>query len=72
MSINKSILFAKLEKFINEKYQATDKDLLIKLCKQVIFNDPTKNCIIKGNKSDWDNLPQTKAFFTANPIAVYP
>jgi hypothetical protein len=63
MSINKNILFANLEKFINEKYQATDKGLLIKLCKQIIFNDSTKNCIIKGNKSDWDALPPNKSLF---------
>ena len=52
MSINKNILYAKLEKFINEKYQQADKALIIKLCKQIIFNDPTKNCIVKGKKSD--------------------
>ncbi len=63
MSINKNILFEKLERFIKEKYYYPDKDLLIKLCKQVIFNDSTKNCIIKGSKSDWDNLPQTKSLF---------
>ncbi len=72
MSINKNILFAKLEKFINEKYQATDKELLIKLCKQVIFNDSTKNCIIKGYKSDWDNLPQTKSLFHSQPNCGLP
>lgn len=63
MSMNRNILFEKLERFIKEKYQAHDKELIIKLCKQVIFNDPTKNCIIRGNKSDWDNLPQTKSLF---------
>ncbi len=63
MSINKNILFAKLEQFIEEKYHAPDKELIIKLCKQIIFNDPTKNCIIKGNKSDWNNLPPNKSLF---------
>ena len=72
MSINKPILFTKLEKFINEKYQVTDKDLLIKLCKQVIFNDPTKNCIIKGNKSDWDALPPNKSLFHSKPNCGLP
>ena len=72
MSINKNILFAKLEKFIKEKYQSTDKDLLIKLCKQIILNDPTKNCIIKGYKSDWDNLPQTKSLFHSKPNCGLP
>ncbi|PWH85074.1 RNA-directed DNA polymerase [Brumimicrobium oceani] len=72
MSINKNILFAKLEKFIKEKYQSTDKDLLIKLCKQIILNAPTKNCIIKGYKSDWDNLPQTKSLFHSKPNCGLP
>ncbi|MBC8184239.1 group II intron reverse transcriptase domain-containing protein [candidate division KSB1 bacterium] len=72
MSINKSILFTKLEQFIKEKYNETDKDLIIKLCKQVIFNDPTKNCIIKGNKSDWDYLPQTKSLFHSKPNCGLP
>jgi hypothetical protein len=72
MSINKEILYAKLEEFINEKYQQADKQMLIKLCKQVIFNDPTKNCIIKGNKSDWNNLPQTKSLFHSKPNCGLP
>lgn len=72
MSINKTILFAELEKFIKEKYQAHDKELIIKLSKQVIFNDPTKNCIIKGYKSDWVNLPQTKSLFYSKPNCGLP
>ena len=72
MSINKTILFEKLERFIKEKYYYPDKDLLIKLCKQVIFNDSTKNCIIKGSKSDWDNLPQTKSLFYSQPNCGLP
>ncbi|NCC99701.1 MAG: hypothetical protein EOL95_08405 [Bacteroidia bacterium] len=72
MSINKNILFAKLEQFIKEKYDQADKELIMKLCKQVIFNDPTKNCIVKGNKSDWDNLPQTKSLFHSQPNCGLP
>jgi RNA-directed DNA polymerase len=72
MSINKETLFAKLEQFINEKYKNSDKDFLIKLCKQIIFNDPTKNCIIKGNKSDWNDLPQTKSLFHSQPNCGLP
>lgn len=72
MSINKNILFEKLERFIKEKYYYPDKGLLIKLCKQVIFNNSTKNCIIKGSKSDWDNLPQTKSLFHSQPNCGLP
>jgi len=72
MSINKNILFEKLEQFINKKYQYPDKDLLIKLCKQIIFNDSTKNCIIKGNKRGWNNLPETKSLFHSKPNCGLP
>lgn len=72
MSINKIVLFSKLKQFIKEKYNAPDKDLLIKLCKQIIFNVPTKNCITKGDKSDWDNLPQTKSLFHSKPNCGLP
>ena len=63
MHIDKNILFNRLQSFINEKYIAPDKELLIELCKKVIDNDPTKNCFIKGNQTDWNNLPATKSLF---------
>lgn len=72
MSINKDILFAKLKHFIQEKYHANDKDLMIKLCHQIIFNKPTKNCIVKGNKSDWKELPETKSLFHSKPNCGLP
>lgn len=63
MHINKNVLYQKLEKFINEKYNKADKELVIKLCKQIIYNEPTKNCIIKGKRTNWDSLPKTKSLF---------
>ena len=72
MSINKSILFTKLEQFIKEKYHAPDKDLITKLCKQIIFNDPTKNCIIKGKRENWNELPDKKSLFHSKPNCGLP
>lgn len=63
MHIDKNVLFDRLQLFINEKYTQPDKELIIELCKKVIDNDPTKNCYIKGKKTDWDNLPHTKSLF---------
>jgi hypothetical protein len=63
MSINKDILFGKLQNFINEKYTMPDKYLLIKLCKQIIYNDPTKNCILKGKRENRNGLPPSKSLF---------
>lgn len=72
MHINKNILFEKLTVFINEKYFSPDKELLINLCKKIIFNDPTNNCIIKGKRSNWDGLPPDKSLFHSAPDCGLP
>ena len=28
--------------------------LMVRLLAQVIFNDPTRNCYVKGSRADWD------------------
>jgi len=63
MHIDKNILFNRLQLFVSEKYTEPDKELLVELCKKVIFNNPVENCIIKGNRTDWDDLPATKSLF---------
>jgi len=72
MSINKNILFAKLKHFIQQKYHASDKNMIIELCRKVIFNDSTQNCIIKGKRSDWYALPDTKSLFHSKPNCGLP
>lgn len=66
MSIDKDILFEKLIKFIKNKYLWNDKNIIFYLLEKVIYNAPTKNCIIKWNKSDWQGLPKSKSLFFAN------
>lgn len=63
MHINKDFLFVWLHQFIKEKYEAADKELVIELCRKIIFNDPPKNCVIKGSKEDWNGLPYNKSLF---------
>jgi retron-type reverse transcriptase len=72
MSINKNILFEKLALFTQQKYHAPDKELIIRLCKKIIFNNPTQNCIIKGKRSNWDDLPGTKSLFHSKPNCGLP
>ncbi len=72
MSINKQILFKKLTEFINTKYNEPDKPLLIELCRKTICNDPTKNCIVKGKQSDWNDLPNNKILFHSMPNCGLP
>jgi hypothetical protein len=63
MHINRKLLFGMLENFIKEKYTGTDKSLVIEICSKIIFNDPAKNCIIKGNRKEWEGLPKSKSLF---------
>jgi hypothetical protein len=72
MHINKQLLFERLSVFINQKYLEPDKELLIALCEKIIFNEPTKNCIIKGKKTNWDGLPNNKSLFHSPPNCGLP
>jgi hypothetical protein len=65
MSINRNILFKKLELFINEHYHAPDRELIKKLCRIIIFNEPAKNCIYHSPLKLWEKLPRDKSLFTA-------
>jgi hypothetical protein len=67
MHINRTILFSALVRFIMENYSFSDKELVVKISMQIIFNDPTKNCIIKGNRKQWDGLPKNKSLFHSPP-----
>ncbi len=65
MSINKSILLEKLERFVKEKYKGPDKKKIIWLCRVIIENDPVKNCQRKSAKEKWKDLPPSKSLFWA-------
>ena len=63
MHIDKTILFSRLQHFIEQKYQQTDKAVLIALCKTTVYNDPTQNCAVKSKRSEWKGLPNDKSLF---------
>ncbi len=53
MSMNRNILFAKIEKkltshFALDVFRKAELELLLYLIEKVVFNDPTKNCFVKG------------------------
>ena len=72
MHINKTLLFAKLQAFIEQKYQASDKQLLLELCQKIIFYEPTQHCIIKSKRSAWQGLPPDKSLFHSAPQCGLP
>ena len=66
MSINRRLLFHKVKQVLFSKLNHIEFDLslLLGLIEKTIFNDPTKNCVVKGKKRDWKNLPKDKSLFT--------
>ena len=68
MSINQKLLYEKLEDFIikvTEKNPEMDRNFLLFLCRQIVFNDVSKDCMIRSPLKEWNELPQDKSLFTA-------
>ena len=63
MSIDKRILWGKLKKFIEEKYEGPDKRKLLYITESVTMHCPQKNCTRKNKKSAWKSLEKTKSLF---------
>ena len=72
MHISRQLLFGMLEQFIDENYTESDKALVLEISRKIIFNAPAQNCIIKGNKKDWEGLPKNKSLFHSPPDCGLP
>lgn len=73
MSINKNILWRKIEKTLlkNKKKCNFDFFLILSLIKKIIFHNYIKNCSINGSLEDWQGLPKNKSlFFTKNDCGL--
>ena len=76
MSINRQkllrMLFATLDRFAPRQSchagkrwdEAIDYALVKGLLEKVVMNDPTEGCLVKGQRSDWNDLPADKSLFT--------
>lgn len=78
MSIDRGLLYEKVIRTLlrfsgrrntrGERWaDALDYDLIFFLSRQIIFNDPTLHCIVRGERADWEGLPADKSLFTAAP-----
>jgi RNA-directed DNA polymerase len=67
MNIDRNKLYLINKKLIRKIFKGQPEQInkLLYLLKKIIFNDPTKNCRIKGNKKDWIGLPKNKSLFYA-------
>lgn len=65
MSIDKRKLYANISDFVNniKDFELEEKEFINWLLELIIFNCPQLNCIIKGNKERWKDLPKDKSLF---------
>jgi hypothetical protein len=74
MSMNRVLLFDILKSVLTAKRgrYCGDLPLILYLLERTIFNDPTRNCVVKGDKTDWRGLPMDKSLFHARPNCGLP
>ena len=67
MAMNKTLLFEKIKKELVKQKHKIDFDLplVLYLIEKTMYNDPKENCKIKGKKTDWVGLPESKSLFFA-------
>ncbi|MCF8457836.1 MAG: reverse transcriptase/maturase family protein [Bacteroidales bacterium] len=65
MGIDRKFFFDKIKTQLDMCSESFhfDVNLVLHLLNKVIFNDATKNCIIKGHRKDWQGLPAAKSLF---------
>jgi len=73
MSMDRNILYRKIERrFGKLKNMDFDRDLILYLIRTIIFNDPTKNCYVKGSRENWVGLPKSKSLFFSKKNKGFP
>lgn len=73
MSMDRTILWNMIcTAFFRKKKKEDNLDLILYLLQKVIFNDPTDNCFIKGQRKDWIGLPRKKSLFFAKEGSGFP
>lgn len=64
MSIDKMLLYRRLDEFIVQNYPDNrKKDCIRWLCMMIVLHHPEDNCIRVGNISLWGRLPKNKSLF---------
>lgn len=65
MSIDKNLLVDRLTRFIQERYEGRDKDLLIYLARIIYYNVPAEHAIRKSPTYEWENVPAKRSLYHA-------
>ena len=66
MSIDKSILMDKLEKFLREVYRENDLEKVLWLLRIVVMHCPQDDCVRRSSPELWERLPKHKSLFNSD------
>ena len=64
MSIHKPTLWHLIKELIENNYNDSDKETVLRLTKQIIMHCPAKNCILRSPSYKWRGLDSSKSLFT--------
>ena len=65
MSIDKQLLWYRLERFIRRRFKGAYKDILTLTAWKVVMHHPERNCVLNTEPKEWANLAPNKSLFTS-------
>lgn len=65
MSIDKDVLWERLEKFARRRYHGEYKEILLEATRKTIYHHPERDCVLNSPPEWWGNLEANKSLFTA-------
>ena len=74
MAMDRNILYKKTVDILEKRRNSADFDIdfILYLLRVIVFNDPTKNCVVRGKKENWLGLPKSKSLFFAGKDIGFP
>jgi hypothetical protein len=70
MNIDRNLLRNLADRFVENKYHGSDKELIRRLLSMIVMHDPTVNCRVNSVPKLWDGLPPDKSIFTNNGMPM--
>lgn len=53
-----------------ENNESSSDTIFVNLVHQIVMNNPIDGCIVRSNRSKWNNLPSDKSLFGVNGVAM--
>lgn len=72
MGIHREFLLQKINSLLDRFLPEDEREIYGFLIETLIRRDITKDCVIKGKRTDWVGLPKSKSLFYSAPGAGIP